>query len=215
QPRYRRLPAPGRHLASRAERTDGLPTLERTAQMLAAGWGGTGSVTPARDIGVLYSLGAASSSDRDALGLTDALFDDIAPQFTRRSPRTAAPAAPFPRARPEGRIPPHRLLALVRRHLGDRDDLAALLDALRGAEFPASARTLLDALRIDLGLTADEAMLAMLWGLADALGEGDLPGAGALGRMHAHLCATVPAARLDEVRAALRRHAGGAGLDAW
>jgi hypothetical protein len=33
--------------------------------------------------------------------------------------------------------------------------------------------------------------------------------------MHAHLCATVPAARLDEVRAALRRHAGGAGLDAW
>lgn len=218
------------HVRAEADKADGLPTLQQTEQMLAAGWGGTGSVRP-RQTDVTHSLRAAH---------LDASMSDIAPRFEslrsasampRRSPRfsiaegedlrsileraidggSSMPSASERRAV----LTPRRLLALVRRHLGDNEDVEALVSAVRGAPLPAAPLAMLTALQDVYGLSEGTAWLALLGALDDVLGAADLPGDAARDRLRRWLLRHVPDSARNGVRAEAGRHLASVTLEDW
>lgn len=215
------------HVRAEDDKATDLPALQRIEHMLAAGWGGTGSVHAAREApsvaGFAEPAALAYVRPRFAL-LPDPADDALAARdafppyalegapVVRERPRRGADHVPgsSPAAR---RTTPRRVLALARARLRRPSDIDALVDALKPASTNGPLADALSALARH-GLDERDAWLVVMAWLAASLGDSALPGPVA-GRVLGELLAALPADRRD----AAMRHAGAAlgsaTLDAW
>ena len=211
------------HRRADEDKATDLPTLQKVEQMLAAGWGGTGSVHMREAAST--SLAAASFDATPYIprrsthgGLPPRMYhskgsarDAIARLESGTQDRLQIPE--FLRREQAVRTTPRRLLATVRSGLGTQGGLDALLQRLERTSPPDGV---LEALReIEaLGASRDEAWLIVLSWLARHVGDAALPGDAALRAIDARL-ASVPGARREAGGRVVARRLGRATLEAW
>lgn len=225
------------HRRAEADKATDLPTLEVTQQMLAAGWGGTGSVRDDRAASlsmqrVSRHRGDAGSvfrdldpSDRPAVwrnvrasaapqiaALEDGAVDrrDV-PAFLR-SQADAVPSKPAP-ARGTQRSTPRRLLATVRSRLIAPSEFDVVVRTLDRTTPPDGVADVLRALAA-LGLSRSEAWLLIVAWLAVRFGDQALPGRDAMRAIDA-LLAALPAVSRDDGMRIVAARMGTATLEAW
>jgi Ca-activated chloride channel family protein len=230
------------HVRADEDKATDLPTLEQTKQMLAAGWGGTGSVRfmRSRPVDVAYSMRAPADMDalptisRSARGgsnvpwhqasepvvrkfsgrLTDGLrrFLEGMPSRDEGEPTVARETRKRP-LRGTTRMEPARLLAIAGRHLGDGSGLDALVARLSEVNLPAP---LADALRalVGLGLSERDAWALLLHWLAHRIGDGRAPGEAAMHALDAR-AVLLPAQLRHDGERALEARLGAATTAGW
>jgi hypothetical protein len=215
------------HRRAGADKASGLPTLQQVEQMLAAGWGGTGTVR-------VDAMAARSVSP-------ECFRADEPPALMRsaRTPQYRSQSVPAPQAEPPSlrerivgrvlgergvpaflrhrgdtvRTTPRRLLAGVRAAWAAHDDLGALLRRLEEAPLPDGVREALREIEAQ-GAPREEAWLLVLGWLARHFGDATLPGEAAVHALDAAVGAMTTVRREAAERVLARRFAG-ATLEAW
>jgi Ca-activated chloride channel family protein len=218
------------HRRAQVDKATDLPTLQSIDPMLAAGWGGTGSVRDARALratrpGVPLHDPLPADLDRPSvwrmarsvtpsvLAALDERSADplVVPRFLHRTAdATPAPALP---ARGSQRSTPRRLLATLRSRLVAPSEFQMVVRTLDRAALPDDVADALRALAA-LGLSRDEAWLLIVAWLASRVGDAALPGPDAMRAIDA-LLAALPAAARDEGLRIVAARMGTATLEAW
>jgi Ca-activated chloride channel family protein len=209
------------HVRAEADKATDLPTLQQTQQMLAAGWGGAGSVMARMQSGELvlasmpasYSMHSALEASADGPAIWRSPRGSSSDGLRAFLEDAATPIAPTDRG--AARSTPRRLLALARRQLQSSVDVEVLLVALQAATLPEPQTRMLEALATELGLSPDDALLLLLWALARHVADPSLPGDPAMQVLRARLDATVPAAKQAEALARLDATLGATTANAW
>jgi Ca-activated chloride channel family protein len=211
------------HRRTGADKATDLPTLRQVEQMLAAGWGATGSVRQEAAMSMPMPMPMRLSMPMSARG-----FEVEEPPVFRRSARGQADLSyrvpepahagrvvpAFLRERDDAaRTTPRRLLASVRAARTARGGLEALLRRLERAPLPSGVREALREIEAQ-GASREEAWLIVLGWLARHFGDDGLPGDEALRALDAGL-AGMPMARREVGEQVLVRRFAGATLEAW
>jgi len=215
------------HRRADDDKATDLPTLQKVRHMVAAGWGGTGSVSQAR-ARVDAHLASAAPSIVQARP-----FAQLESPAVWRSARAAAPivrdAAPpdagegassarrpiralMSRLSTGRRTTPRRLLSTVRSGLRSPEGLDALLRRLEQASLPDELAGALREIEAG-GASREEAWLLVLDWLARHFGDAALPGEAATRAIGARLAA-VPRSRREAGAAIAARRLGAVALAA-
>jgi len=200
------------HRRAGADKATDLPTLQRIEQMLAAGWGGAGSVRADEDRPAVWRNVRGSAAAQVA-ALEDRGIDRLEiPAFLQRQ-ADAIPAPCVPARGPQ-RTTPRRLLAAVRSRLIAPSEFDSLARTLDRAIPPGGVVDALRALAA-LGLSRSEAWLLIVAWLAERFNDPALPGRDAMRAIDALLAALPAAARDDGRRLVAARMGTTVTLEAW